>query len=235
MWVIPTRRRCARRAGAIASLAALAAALGCVTPQPPPPAKDPAIYRVGAPDELLVTVLPEPVLTESVLVRPDGMISIQLIGDVVARGRTIDEIAAEIEERIARYKRGPRVSVALAQTASTSVTVLGEVNGVSTFPLVKETRIAELLARVGGTTSRANADEIRVIRVVAGRTQIHEVDLHAIQGGDLRTNIVVEPGDLIYVAPTLLAKIGYAIQAVLFPFQPILGFGQSVLANAVLP
>ena len=92
-----------------------AGAVGCsTTPQPPPSAPaHSSVYKVGAPDVLTVTILPEPITTTSVMVRPDGMISIPLVGDVLASGRTIEEIATEIEDKIGRFKRNASVSVAL--------------------------------------------------------------------------------------------------------------------------
>ena len=86
-------------------------------------------YQVGASDELRVTILPDPVTQEDVVVRPDGMISISLAGDVQASGRTVAQIAADIEQRISAFKRGAKVDVALVKANSTAITVLGEVRG----------------------------------------------------------------------------------------------------------
>ena len=79
----------------------LLATLGCSTTlAPPPSAPTPSTYRVGAPDQLLVSILPDPVIERAVTVRPDGMISIDLAGDIRAAGHTVDEIAAEVEKRV---------------------------------------------------------------------------------------------------------------------------------------
>ena len=125
-------------------------AVACTTPGVAPPMASSQPYTVGPPDELRVSVLPEPEIQREVIVRPDGMISVDLIGDIPAAGRTTSEIAADIEKRIARYKRDARVTVALKASLSSQVTVLGEVVRPMTFPLARETRISEALGMVGG-------------------------------------------------------------------------------------
>jgi polysaccharide export outer membrane protein len=190
---------------------------------------------VGAPDTLSIEIMPEPVMAVQVNVRPDGRISIPLIGDIPADGRTIPEIAADIEQRMGRFKRGAQVSVALVAAASTDITVLGEVGRRSSFPLVKATRVVEAIGQVGGATHFASAGKIRVIRTDGGQTVVHRVDLKAIRGGDLSTNMLLEPGDIIYAPPTVLAKIGYAVQQLLFPFMPVLSVARTVGGNLLTP
>jgi polysaccharide export outer membrane protein len=208
-------------------------ALGCATaPVAPPPVKyEP--YRSGAPDALIVTILPDPVLIEEVKVRPDGMITIQLVGDILAGGRTLDEIAADIENRISKFKRGARVTVALAASESQAVTVLGEVRAPGTFPLVKQTRVAEALGMQGGPTIFANIDEIRVIRSLDGKSTVLEIDMAAIRAGDLTTNIQLYAGDIIFVPPTIWARIGYTMQALFFPLSPFMGVINSAMGAAI--
>ena len=220
----------AARLLALFFLLAAAGAVGCATLTPPPDAGTPAPYIVGAPDTLTVNILPEPEMELSAVVRPDGMISIPLIGDVQAGGRTIPQIGADIEAKIGKFKRGAVVTVALTAAAHTDITLLGEVNGPTSFPLVKDTRIVEALGQVGGTTDRAWDSRIRVIRTSGGETTIQRVNLKDIRRGDLSTNLLLEPGDIIYVPPTILARIGYAVNAVLFPFSPALGLAQNAQA-----
>jgi polysaccharide export outer membrane protein len=186
-------------------------------------------YRVGPPDQLQISILPDPVIEREVVVRPDGMISVDLVGDIPATGRTTEEIAADIESRIGRFKRDARVTVALGAALSSEVTVLGEVGRASTFPLARQTRVVEAIGTVGGTTVFANKDSIRLIRSVEGqKAAVYKVDLAAIQRGDMRTNYVLQGGDLLYVPPGAMASVGYAVQALLFPFQQLFGFGTSI-------
>lgn len=199
----------------------------------PPPAPDAQPYRIGPPDRLEISVLPEPAISRSVTVRPDGMISIDLVGDIPASGRTAEEVAADIQKRISRYKRDASVTVALAASLSSEITVLGEVGGQGTFPLSRETRLVEAIGQVGGVGNFAAKDRIRIIRLVDGETRILIGDLSAIEQGDLSTNYLLQGGDVIVVPPTRMARTGYAVQSILFPIQQLLGLGATVTTKVV--
>lgn len=211
----------------------VALALGCATkPQPPPAAPSIEGYIVGAPDELSVHILPDPEINREVRVRPDGMISIDLVGDVQAAGRTPMEIALDIQQQIGRFKRDAVVNVTVISSPSQFVTIYGEVAAPGTFPLETETRVSEAIGRVGGTKPFANLDGIRLVRSRGNETEIFVIDLAAISWGDMSTNYVLREGDLIVVPPTILARIGYAVQAVMFPFQPFINAATSAGAVA---
>jgi polysaccharide export outer membrane protein len=197
--------------------------LGCGSNdfRPPPTAPPIAGYVVGAPDLLTVSILPEPEIIREVRVRPDGMISIDLVGDVQAAGRTPFEIAQTIQHEISRYKRDAAVNVTVVDSPSQFVTVYGEVVTPGTFPLNTETRASEAIGHVGGTRPFASLNSIRVIRTNGAVTNVLPIRLGDISRGDLRTNIVIEKGDLIVVPPTWLARIGYVVQMIFFPFQPV--------------
>jgi polysaccharide export outer membrane protein len=212
----------------VVTLFALFFAVGCSTvPAPNPIAADWKEYQVGAPDMLEVLILPDPVIELSLVVRPDGMISINLIGDVRAAGRTTSAISREIESKIAKFKLDANVTVRVANSASDTITVLGEVGRPSTFPLTRETRVIEAIGLVGGPTQFVSKANVRVLRVEGATTSIHFVNLRDIEGGDLTTNIVLEAGDIVYAPPNWLARIGYALQTLLFPFQPVMGAAAS--------
>jgi polysaccharide export outer membrane protein len=222
--------------GAVLAALALAGLLGCAsTPIPPPERAAVSSYVVGAPDELHVTILPDPAIERDVIVRPDGMISIDLIGDVPAAGRSIGEIASDVEQRIARFKRGAAVTVSLVAANSNSISVLGEVREPKSFALLKQTRVAEAIALVGGPAFTGSERWIRVVRSGSGEAVVYRVNLAAIQSGDQRTNIVLAEGDIVYVPPTFWARIGYVVQAMLFPFNPLLGVGTTVAGVAIGP
>jgi polysaccharide biosynthesis/export protein len=205
---------------AVLAISLLAAA--CFhSPNPAPDVKY-LEYKIGPPDRLTVTVLPDPPVVENVVVRPDGMVTIQLVGDVLAGGRTTEELAVDIQNRIGRFKRGALVTVALAGAESAVISVFGEVRGPTTFPLTRQMRVAEAIGTVGGPTLFANEDSIQLVRP-GSPPRVYDVDLEAIRDGDLRTNLQVYGGDIIYVPPTVLVEIGYVIQQVLFPFTPFFG------------
>lgn len=188
-------------------------------------------YHVGPPDQLLVNIQPEPVIDRTVVVRPDGKISIDLVGDVAAAGRTAEEIAADIQERIGKFKRDATVTVSVTTAASVAITVLGEVRNPTVFPLTRETRVVEAIGQVGGPSLFASSSGIRVIRTGDSGTEVYDVDLGAITDGDLSTNVLLRGGDIVYIEPTIFAKVGYAIGQVFFPIQQLMGGGGSIAST----
>lgn len=206
----------------------------CATTDTAPPAAPTAQpYRIGPPDHLVIHILPEPIIERSVVVRPDGMISIDLVGDVPAAGRTAEEIAEDIQTRIGRYKRDARVTVALQQSLSTEITIFGEVRRPGTFPLDRETRLAAALGRVGGPRPLAALSRIRIIRFEDGQTRVYKSNLKAIEKGDLSSNMLMRGGDIIIVPPTRWASVGYTVAALFFPIQQILGLGSKVTTTVI--
>jgi len=225
-----------RGSAAVVRLLALSAlfALACSTPVTAPPvAPAPEDYIVGAPDQLLIHILPEPEIERQVRVRPDGMISIDLIGDVQAAGRTPMEIAKAIEAKISRFKRDATVNVDVVTSPSRFVTVVGEVGRPSNLPLERVTRVTEVIGQVGGTRPFASLNNVRVIRQDGQAARVLDVRLADIQKGDLSTNVVLKEGDLVVVPPTLLARIGYTLQMIFFPFQPVVGTAGAVGGTAI--
>lgn len=207
---------------ALALFSVVEATAACSTvPQPPPLPPPVEPYVVGAPDVLNVLIVPEPRIERSVVVRPDGMISIDLIGPVPAVGRTPEEIAADVQNRIAPLKAGAQVTVWVTSPASRTVTLLGEVRSPSTIVLPGQTRLSQAIGLVGGPTLFASKGKVRIVRYENFMTVVHSVDFSAIENGDLAENMFLQGGDLVVVPPTVLARIGYAMAALLFPFQPL--------------
>jgi polysaccharide export outer membrane protein len=219
-----------RHRDALAALFAVAvAAVGCASTGKfePPPTPDMLPYRVGPPDQLDIAILPDPVIERRATVRPDGMISIDLVGDVPAAGRTTQEIASDIQQRISRFKRDAAVSVSLNSSLSTEVTVLGEIRA-ATFPLQRETRLIEAIGIVGGLRPLSDKDDVRIIRVEDGQVKVMKADISAIERGDLATNYALRGGDIIFVPATVGGKIGYWMYGAFFPLQQVLGMGAQV-------
>lgn len=218
--------------------AAIACLTGCMT-QPtfapaPTEATPSTSYLIGAPDRLRITILPDPAVERDVVVRLDGMISIDLVGDVPAAGRTAADVAQDIQERMARFKRNASVTVSVLTSLSTEITVLGEVGRPSTFPLTGNTNLIKALGMVGGTSRFANKEAIRVIRVdETGTPRVFQANLAAIELGDLSTNFALRGGDVIVVPPTGTANAGYMMQRIFFPLQQILGLGANVATTVV--
>lgn len=209
--------------------------LACsTTPLPPPVRPDQQTYVVGPPDQLFVTILPDPVIERTAVVRPDGMISIDLIGDVQASGRTVEQISKEIQQRVSRFKRDAKATVSVSASQSIAVTVFGEVRDPGTFPLTADTRVSEAIGLRGGTTIFGSKRKIRLIRTNGETTRVFTIDMASIEDGDLSSNMMMRGGDMIVVPPNILARIGYGLQVMLFPFQQILSAGTGLFTAAAI-
>jgi polysaccharide export outer membrane protein len=163
-------------------------------------------YRIGVDDVLQVTVWRNPELGATVPVRPDGRISVPLLGDVVAGGRTPEDVAREIEERLGRYVRDTKVAVILTELRSheylSRVRVTGAVQQPVSVPYRQGMTVLDAVLAAGGTTEFAAADRTRLFRrgKSGGETRTINVRLGRIlRSGDLETNIPVMPGDVITV------------------------------------
>jgi polysaccharide export outer membrane protein len=207
------------------TVAGLVTLVGCASTEgtkatPLAPSAEP--YRVGPSDELYVRVLPDPAIDLPELhVRPDGKISVELIGDVPAAGRTTDEIAAEIQQRMEQYRQQPSVSVSVVEPSSTTVSVIGEVKKAGSFALDRDIRVAEIVSMAGDATELAATSRIRVIRRQGDQTILYLVDLDQIRGGDTSTEMLLQKGDLVVVPAAKPVVAGYKIRRALYPIESL--------------
>ncbi len=193
-----------------------------------------AEYRVSPPDVLVITVRPDPQIERELTVRPDGRISFDLIGDVDARGRTIDEIRTEITSRLKEYIVQPDVTVLLRTSNSRTFFILGEINRPGAYPIVGDVTAVHALATAGGPTRMASLDGARLVRPSPEGELTYPIYFAAItEAGYGQTNYMLQPGDVVYVPANISARIGYALQLIFFPLQQILGLGGTVINSAV--
>jgi polysaccharide export outer membrane protein len=156
-------------------------------------------YVIGSPDVVRVIVWQHPELSVEMPVRRDGKISIPLLDDVPAAGRTPAQLKAEITEGLARSIKEPKVTVAVVSPESQSVTVLGGVEQSGSYPLRKNMGVLDAVAAAGGFTPWANKNDVRVVRVVDGRRESYRFSYRAFLAGDPEVDIFLEPGDVIVV------------------------------------
>jgi polysaccharide biosynthesis/export protein len=157
-------------------------------------------YRVGAEDILLISVWKDEQLTREVVVRPDGMFSFPLIGDVQAQDRTVDQIRTDLVQRLTKYIPNPNVSAAVTKVASYKVYVVGRVNKPGEYVIGHYADVLQALSLAGGLTPFAAENDIKVMRRVRG-------EQHAIpfrygdmrKGRALEQNIVLQRGDVVMV------------------------------------
>ncbi|MFS8136513.1 MAG: XrtA/PEP-CTERM system exopolysaccharide export protein [Thermomonas sp.] len=172
----------------------------------PPPVTSAATnaYHIGVDDLVQISVWRNPELGITVPVRPDGMISAPLIGDVQAGGRTPSEVAKDIQDKLAAYVRDPQVAVILTELRSheylSRVRVTGAVRQPVSIPFRQGMTVLDAVLAAGGLTEFAAPDRANLYRKNSGATTDYQVRLDRILNrGDLDTNYTVAPGDVITV------------------------------------
>lgn len=157
---------------------------------------DPKTFVIGAEDALSIQVWREPDFTRAVLVRPDGKITMPLIKEVQASGRTPDQLAGDIQKLLAEYVKNPEVSVTVTQVNSKKYYITGEVGKTGSFPLVVPTRVLDALTNAGGFREFANTKKITILRN-GERLKFNYKEV--IKGKNTEQNILLENGDYIIV------------------------------------
>jgi polysaccharide export outer membrane protein len=175
-----------------------AAALPQEAPNPAAGA-DSNSYVIGASDVLTVTVWNQPSLSGTILVRPDGMITMSLIGDVQAAGTTPLQLASQIATKLKKYYTDPNVSVVISQIHSKLVYLLGEVEKKGPVDMTPGMTLLNAIASAGGLTDYANTKKIYILRSEAGKQQKIPVRYKDALKGISECNLLLEPGDTIVV------------------------------------
>ena len=178
---------------------------GCVTPEPisaQSSSADPG-YHLGPEDVLMISVWKDEHLTREVVVRPDGMISFPLVGDLPATGHTVEDIRQDLAKRLARYVSNPHVSVAITKLQSYKIYVMGRVNKPGEYLIGHYTDVLQALSLAGGLTPFAAENDIKIIRRHSGDESEERIfyfrygDIQ--KGRDLRQNILLQRGDVVLV------------------------------------
>jgi polysaccharide export outer membrane protein len=187
--------------GAASSAVPVQSAPTPVAPAPPAPAAGAAAntYIIGPSDVLTVTVWKEQTLSGSNLVRPDGMISLPLLGDVQASGFTPVQLADEITGKLKKFVQDPNVSVVVAQIHSKIVYLLGEVGKKGPIEMTPGMTMLEAIGSAGGLTDYANAKKIYILREEGGKHLKIPVHYKEALKGDSTQDLALKPGDTIVV------------------------------------
>jgi polysaccharide biosynthesis/export protein len=157
---------------------------------------DPKSYKIGAEDVLQVRVWKEQEISGAYTVRPDGKITLPLVGDVQAATLTPEELTKSITTALDKYINDPEVTVAVAAVLSKKYYITGEVGRTGAFPLVTPTTVMEALTGAGGFKEFANTKKIVILRGTK-RLKFNYKDF--VKGKNLEQNIYLENGDYIIV------------------------------------
>jgi polysaccharide export outer membrane protein len=186
-------------------------------------------YHLQAPDEIEISVLPQEELNRGVTIRPDGKISLPLIGDVFVEGMTPMDASSKLTEEFSKYVKNPVVSVIVIGFHSKKVYVIGEVERQGVYPYTGEMTAFEAVEEAGSFTRRAALGRVILVRGDMKNPKVIDVDLkRVVKRGMKQNDLFLQPDDIVYIPPNSFAKAGYAIEQVLFPFMPILGVGSSL-------
>jgi polysaccharide export outer membrane protein len=188
-------------------------------------------YRMGEGDFITIKVLDQDPGARDILVneriRPDGKIGFPRHGDIVATGKTPEELRAELEQSFQQtlQLKDPKVYVAVNRFFSKNVTVLGEVLRPGQYPYTGQTRVADLLGLAIGTQPLSAApNRTLLFREVDGQMKVYHVNLKDFfDKADFKTNFYLRPGDVVYVPRNGFAIVANGVAKVMQPIAALLG------------
>jgi polysaccharide biosynthesis/export protein len=159
---------------------------------------DASRYIIGPQDSLQVTVWKEPTLSGTIPVRPDGMISLVLVGDIPAAGQTPTALSADISQRLKKYIQDPVVTVVVLGVNSQRVFLVGEVGKVGPIMMTPGMTPLQAIVSAGGLTQFASSKRIYILRSVGGKQQKIPFNYKQALKGD-NSGVSLLPGDTIVV------------------------------------
>jgi len=173
------------------------------------PAAESGVYRLRLGDELHVMFQADRTLDYSVPISPAGTVSVPSGAEIVAAGRTVEEIRVEIEERMADLLLDPRAAVMLEKVADQPVYVIGEVGNPGLVTGAGVIRVSMALAEAGGVLPSGKPSSVMVVRTsgVAEATAIR-IDVSKVwSGADPSQDLVLEPYDVVFVPKSAIGKV----------------------------
>ena len=165
------------------------------------PGVRPESYVIGAEDVIDVFVWKEPDMSKTVPVRPDGMISLPLVGEVKAAGYTPVQLQDVLADSMKKYVSEPQVTVVVEKVASLNFNIVGEVTHPGYFPLTRRMTVLDAIALAGGFRDFAKTKKIYVLRTAADGSQerLPFNYRQVIKGQNSQQNIELQPKDTIVV------------------------------------
>lgn len=187
----------------------LAACAGSDQTLPPAPAEvsipvdEVPLYVIGPLDNLDVFVWGNPELSSGAQVRPDGRVTLPIVEDLAAAGKTPTQLARDIEVALGRFVVDPIVSVSVSGFVGPfeqQVRIVGEATEPQAIPYRANMTILDVMIEVQGLTEFADGNRTKLVRVEAGQQVAYAVRLSdLLQDGDITANVSVHPGDIIII------------------------------------
>jgi polysaccharide export outer membrane protein len=160
----------------------------------------PLQYTIGNGDVLNVQVWKEKELSQMVVVRPDGKISLPLLGELQVSGKEPSQVEEIIQTRLQSMLVQPRVTVTVAEIHSRMVYITGEIARPGAYPLNTPITVLQLIAQAGGLTEFASRKHIQIIRANSSKSDEHMLSYKAMmQSKDGSRNLTLNPGDTVVI------------------------------------
>jgi polysaccharide export outer membrane protein len=160
----------------------------------------PPRFVIGIGDVLSISFWRDEKLSRDVLVRPDGHISLPLLNDIPAAGRTPEQLAGALSALAVKFVTDPNVTVIVKEIHSRRVFVVGEVTTPGALQLIDDTTVLQALGMAGGLREYADKKHIVIIRSERGQQQRLKFNYeNVLKGKDMKQNILPQPGDTIVV------------------------------------
>jgi polysaccharide export outer membrane protein len=188
-------------------------------------------YTLGAGDVLEIEVIRHPEVSGQYVINNEGNIQYEFVGDIPVADKTKDEVRDILAKQLSAYIISPEVTVKIAGYNSKIVYVIGEVGAPGKiFMRGDAITVHEALVQAGLPLLSAKTTAGRVITPAQdGQAMIRKVNIHKLlYDGDLRENLVMRPGDTLYVPPTFLAKTMRVLQPIAAPIGTAAGTGRTV-------
>ena len=164
------------------------------------------LYLIGPGDTLNVFVWGDQELTTDVVVRPDGLITTPLVEDLQASGKTPTELARNLEARLSKFVKNPKVTVSVRQFVgryTEQVRVVGQASQPQSLPFREGMTLLDVIIEVGGLTEFASGNSATIVRKIDGKTTQYRVRLDdLIRDGDISANVRMMPGDVLIIPET---------------------------------
>jgi polysaccharide export outer membrane protein len=164
------------------------------------PPQPPAEYRVGPDDVVEIFVWQEKDLSTAAVVRPDGRISLPLVNEIDAAGKTVVELQKEITARLGQFVSNPKVNVILKEVRFPKFSVVGQVRKPDQYRIVNRVSLLDAIALAGGFTDFAKRDDVIVIRhTPSGGTQRIKLNVKRLVDDEKAQMFYLQQYDTVYV------------------------------------
>jgi len=156
-------------------------------------------YILGPGDTVEILIFGDPDLSRTITIKPDGTISLPLVGEVKAAGKTTTQLTAELVKLYLKYLKQPSISVVVRELRIDRIYILGQINRPGEYQIRPGVGILEILASAGGATSRADLAKAVIIR---GQTETIQLNLLHAFVTNKSPDVKLLPGDVLFVPET---------------------------------